>query len=169
MKYNQRGTGLNGYESVNESHNLMHKPTRDMTSARNVEMINLTRSLQADLAEIDLFCKQVRAIMDENEGLRKHIFAVQLLLRESLTNAVAHGSQNDPAKKIECSLFIDQESKILIIEVCDQGEGFDWQVRSKFCSKPADTCGRGIDIMKRYSHELYFNEAGNKLIIKRRV
>ncbi len=50
-------------------------------------------------------------------------FQVELALREALANAIVHGCNNDPTKKVECCVACNESSDIMIV-VRDPGEGF---------------------------------------------
>ena len=57
-------------------------------------------------------------------GLETETFAIRLTVREGLLNALQHGSFSDPRKIIKYWLRL--EEKLLIIEIEDEGGGFDW-------------------------------------------
>jgi serine/threonine-protein kinase RsbW len=98
------------------------------------------------------------------KGLDDRIFCIELLLRESLNNAVRYGCKGDRRKMIEAVfLFTDEQ---IVIEVTDEGEGFDWRRCMNGHRTSPDSAGLGLSIMKQYASELLFNEAGNKVIMK---
>src|SRR5215467_7044101 len=63
---------------------------------------------------------QIARQMKSAEGKE---FEIELALREALANAIVHGCNNDPAKKVECCV-VCSESSDLVIVVRDPGEGF---------------------------------------------
>ena len=94
-------------------------------------------------------------------------FAVELLLREALTNAVHHGCHHDPAMQVHCSLRL-RGSRALIV-VVDDGNGFDWRGARDHPATFSDCSGRGIQILRKYGNRVRFNERGNAVTIIKRL
>lgn len=96
-------------------------------------------------------------------------FAIRLALDEALSNAVRHGNENDPAKKltIEASVSVEE----FRVAICDQGKGFRPEelpdpTADEFLERPH---GRGVMLMRAYMTEVSFNESGNCVtLVKRR-
>jgi len=140
----------------------MRKPmSRCETGARTV----LRRRLAAELEAIDRICQEVRdgAL---SEIPKEQRFPVELLLREALTNAVLHGARGNPAREICCE--IECSGRSVALRVSDDGNGFPW--RRYWDATPAAMAesGRGIQILRRYSSALRFNEEGNRVEMIRR-
>jgi len=94
-------------------------------------------------------------------------FGAELLLRETMTNAVVHGCRNDASKQVRCVLRVKDGR--LIIAVVDDGEGFDWQAASRHRSEGQDISGRGMEILQAYSTRVRFNARGNAVAILKRL
>jgi len=96
-------------------------------------------------------------------GLEEHTFAICLGLREALTNAIKHGHQFDFKKEVNFSL--KRRAHRLIMEIEDQGKGFDW--RSTQGAQPglSSEHGRGLAIIRQFFSEYRFNEKGNKIVM----
>ncbi len=136
----------------------MTKPVMQVSSKWHCE-------LPATLDAIEQFCSNFqswRAVACT--GLDS--FAADLLLREVLINSVLHGSAGDPRKRISCSLRAKPDR--LIIAVRDEGEGFDWRAAWHRRSDPADTHGRGIQILRQYASLVRFNRKGNSVTLVKR-
>jgi serine/threonine-protein kinase RsbW len=81
-------------------------------------------------------------------------------LTEAVSNAIYHGNQLNPKKKINLSYQFTDGS--LSFTIADQGTGFD------FYNLPDPTapenlekeCGRGIFLMKHLSDQVIFSEDG---------
>ena len=81
-------------------------------------------------------------------------------LTEAVSNAIYHGNQLNPKKKINLSYQLTDGS--LSFTVTDEGSGFD------FYNLPDPTapenlekeCGRGIFLMKHLSDQVIFSENG---------
>jgi serine/threonine-protein kinase RsbW len=81
-------------------------------------------------------------------------FGLEMAVRESVTNAMVHGNQEDESKSVE--LIFNCHDNELEIEVRDQGEGFD----PGSVPDPTNaenllkTSGRGIFLMRTFMDEL---------------
>ncbi|WP_395804660.1 ATP-binding protein [Daejeonella sp.] len=85
-------------------------------------------------------------------------------LSEAIINAVLHGNDQNPEKKVYINLEVI-ENKRLVFTVTDEGNGFD------FNNIPDPTApenlenlsGRGIFIIKKLADQCIFNSKGNEL------
>jgi serine/threonine-protein kinase RsbW len=81
-------------------------------------------------------------------------FAIEMAVRESVTNAIVHGNQEDEGKSVELTLSCSRNE--LEIEVKDQGKGFD----PATVADPTDpenllkTSGRGIFLIRTFMDEV---------------
>lgn len=121
------------------------------------------------MANIDQVCKIVTQFLEsQHPGIAPHLFSINLVLREGLTNAVRHGNKNDPDKTVEFHLEIVGE-KTIHVKITDQGEGFDWKKQSASgISEEADH-GRGIPIMGTYVTRYVYNPKGNILYLEKKI
>ncbi len=121
----------------------------------------------AELASVDRICDELSAWLVERE-LPEHLFPVQLLARESLNNAVLHGSQQNAAMSIRFSVKINDGQ--IVLEASDEGLGFDWQ--ASLIASPAhsfQTSGRGLWIYHLFADQVDFNPAGNRVRLARNI
>ena len=97
-------------------------------------------------------------------------FGVEVALREALENAVVHGNQGDPGKKvhIRCRCVPSNE---ISIAVTDQGKGFDFRrlAGDGFKSDPAAEHGRGIQHMKAFMDDVHFERGGSEVHMRKRA
>jgi anti-sigma regulatory factor (Ser/Thr protein kinase) len=93
-------------------------------------------------------------------------FSAELLLREALTNSVAHAGATDPSERITCVLRAKRGRLIMAIQ--DQGQGFDWRAAWNRPTDDSDTHGRGIEIFRRYASAVRFNPSGNAVTLIKR-
>lgn len=96
-------------------------------------------------------------------GIDRLIFGIKLSLQEALINANRHGNKSDPNKHvvIEWSL----EDRMLVVEIEDQGKGFDWKhipvsTSEEGREKPS---GRGVLLMRGYMDKVEYNTEGNRV------
>lgn len=118
---------------------------------------------------IDKVCERVsqhlRFIMP---GIGKHLFAIHLVVREGLTNAVRHGNGGDPEKLVRFELRID-EGETVRMRIEDQGEGFDWRGHRTDSLPEGEDHGRGIIIMNTYFNGYAYNDKGNVLYLEKKL
>ena len=126
----------------------------------------LQREIPAVPGEVDAICLQLRSLLAEDRALAQlDRFAVELLAREALSNAVRHGCGSDPSKKVvfECRLG----HRSVVLKVADDGNGFDW--RSGLDRPPDDEAshGRGLQLYRIYASRHFFNASGNRILLVR--
>ena len=116
----------------------------------------------------DYCCKQTlqtllkKGLIQENEK-----FNIDLVLRESINNAILHGNRTDIRKKVILKVF--HNSHYIKITIQDQGLGFDWHSREIVELSDSETHGRGLFIIKLYSDKYYYNSKGNKLTLFKKI
>jgi anti-sigma regulatory factor (Ser/Thr protein kinase) len=122
------------------------------------------REIPANLAVVEDVCVGAR-----RWAVSMHLpnrFAVELLLREALINAAAHGCGCDSSKRITCVLRLRPGR--VVIAVHDQGPGFDWRAACARIPDQDECSGRGMTILQQYAHRLRFNQRGNSLVMIKR-
>lgn len=121
------------------------------------------------LENIDEACKTViRFSKSGRKEVVPHLFAIHLVLREGLINAVRHGNKNDPDKLVDFQLKVNRANSISI-EIADQGEGFDWKAQQLPGLPEDEDHGRGIPIMKTYFNRYSYNQRGNRLYLEKKI
>lgn len=136
---------------------------------RSLTEKSISITFSSTLENIDRICQEVSQFLDNGfKNMEKHFFAINLVMREALTNAVRHGNELDPQKKVKFFLKIDQKRAIhMVIE--DQGDGFDWHKAKKFPPPDDDEHGRGLAIMTTYFSSCGYNKKGNRLILEKKL
>ncbi len=89
------------------------------------------------------------------------IFGIHLALEEAFTNALKHGNQSNPDKKIDVEYLITPEK--LDISITDEGQGFiPDDVPDPRCNGNLYKCsGRGVLLIKAYMDVVEYNARGN--------
>lgn len=121
----------------------------------------------AILENVDQICAAAEIALNPYHLSQKDRFAIALLMREALNNAVIHGCKKDPTLTISCRLWISEFE--VAIEISDCGAGFDWRSPSLRLSEPGSDHGRGMTIYKLYATSISFNQPGNCVTLKRIV
>ncbi len=124
-------------------------------------------SFSSTVLNVDKAVKTTLSFLKSNR-IGINLFNINLILRESLANAVKHGNCNDPSKKV---IFeIEEIDGFLNIKIEDKGDGFNW--RNGLVKKESDVFtpgGRGLPLMKAYGFELSYNEKGNILFLRKKT
>ncbi len=121
------------------------------------------------LTHIDEVCSIVTRFLESHHpGIAPHLFSINLVLREGLTNAVRHGNKNDPEKTVDFQLELAGE-KTIFLKITDQGEGFDWKKQPGCDLSEAADHGRGIPIMETYVTRYLYNPKGNILYMEKKI
>jgi len=123
------------------------------------------------LENVEHVCQMVQQELENFDLNRKDCFAVSLLLREALNNAVLHGCRQNPNLSFSCSMKFSPDE--VTIEVNDDGAGFDWrkQVEQANRKQPEETeeRGRGFQIFRLYASSTSFNDIGNCVRLTRKL
>ena len=113
---------------------------------------------------IERAAEYTRLFLDQ-ESVREACFDILLVMREALTNAVRHGCRCNLERTVSYGLRL--EGAWVTMEVEDEGEGFDWRAALARIPEASADRGYGLTIMKQYSTELTYNQAGNRLTIRK--
>ena len=98
--------------------------------------------------------------------------SISLAVREAVANAIKHGNRQNPDKRVEIDFGVDESE--VVIEVTDQGSGFDpQQVKDPLV---ADNLlrpnGRGIFFMNNFMDDIDFSfkpEGGTVVTLRKRL
>jgi len=95
-------------------------------------------------------------------------FQIELALREALANAIVHGCNNDPTKKVECCVACTESSDVVIV-VRDPGAGFaPSAVPSPLASENLHSDhGRGIYLINQLMDEVSFERNGAEIRMRK--
>ena len=119
-------------------------------------------TIPSRLEEAELLCLRIRKTLEKN-GLSPLCFAVELLARECLANAVKHGNRNDPDKSIVLEFSIGREW--IRMQVSDEGPGFAWRKAYQKRVVTTKPSGRGLHLYALYAERLQFNRRGNRITL----
>lgn len=136
-------------------------------SSNSETLFILDKMLQSDIAVIDPLCNEIRNVMEQNK-LNDDIFSIEILIRESLNNAILHGNKDKPFNKVHFNFKINPSLIEIVVE--DQGEGFDWKSAPRTIGDD-DILenGMGLRIYTSYASSVDFNEKGNRVILRKKI
>jgi serine/threonine-protein kinase RsbW len=125
-------------------------------------------TLPADVNAVSPVVGWVMRLVGELEYTAGKEFEIELALREALANAILHGCQSDPAKKIECTVSGDRDRGILIV-VRDPGSGFDpssLPLPTQESNLYSDH-GRGIFLINKLMDEVKHERNGSEIRMRK--
>ncbi len=124
------------------------------------------RIIESIPSRLDLIPDFISAIIEKLLYLpldEDMIFRVKLCLHEAVINAVEHGNKLDSRLTVKVVITVDKNQ--LIIEVADQGEGFDYK-KIPNPTSPANlskTKGRGIFLIRNLMNKVSFHNKGQTI------
>ena len=93
---------------------------------------------------------------------------ILVALQEALANAALHGCDDDPLKRIHCTVRVDAND--ITITVRDPGRGFDLALADPDnFSATTLSHGRGICLMRSLMTEVTFAHRGAEIRMRRRI
>jgi serine/threonine-protein kinase RsbW len=137
-------------------------------NGHSVPFIELRQTVASQVAAISPLAHQLMRFILRLRSADGSETDIELALREALANAVIHGNGESSSKRIyvTCRCYMDGE---VSITVRDEGRGFD----SSAVPDPTLrgqlllTHGRGIYLMKVLMDEVYFEEGGAVVIMRK--
>ncbi|SCY70637.1 ATP-binding protein [Desulfoluna spongiiphila] len=123
-------------------------------------------NMQASLALVDRAVDEVTVFCRER-GISRSLFAIVITMREGLTNAVRHGASLSPDSPVRFSIFLTDDT--IHMEFEDKGPGFDWQTMIDTQAASDSEGGRGIEIMRKYCHNMAYSKRGCRLHLSIRI
>ena len=121
------------------------------------------------MVNVDKACDVVMGYLKGNvPQAGPHLFAINLAMREGLTNAVRHGNRYDPETLIFLRMSLESRNMV-VLTIQDQGKGFSWQEADACIPDDGSDHGRGLAIMRAYCTDYSFNQKGNILTLKKKL
>ncbi len=132
-----------------------------MVDAQIIREISFA-SLPENINRIELLLEELKAELGMSEEMEANIL---VSLSEAVNNAIFHGNNANPAKKVRLKMAKDETS--LTFSVLDEGSGFDLNkvidpTSPENLNKPT---GRGIFLMRNLADNVEFLEGGKKVVI----
>lgn len=120
--------------------------------------------ISADPAAISTVSDGVMQLLRQMKCAEGKEFEVDIALREALANAIKHGCNNDPSKRVQCCVACEPSGEVLII-VRDPGPGFDLAKLPDPLdeSRLMEDHGRGIHLINQFMDEVRYEDEGREI------
>jgi len=111
--------------------------------------------------------EEVLLAVRTQQWCEKDVFALELILEESLTNAVKHGNNSDPSKHVWFDCKLSQNTVYARIE--DEGAGF----APSTLPDPREpenqmvVTGRGVLLIKHFATRVKWNDSGTVIEVEK--
>ena len=130
-------------------------------------ILKLQRTLEGRIEAIPPFVEDIMKIVEAMDCAAGKERVVEMALLEALANAVMHGCEKDPTKKVECCVACD-ESRGMLIVIRDPGKGFDpASIPSPIVGQNLfSTHGRGIFLINQLVDEVRYEKGGTEIHMK---
>lgn len=131
-----------------------------------------TLAIGSRLENIDLAQRVVEETLSGFDLPDEDAYAVGMAVREAVANAIRHGNQGDPAKRVVVSFGVEDSE--IIVRVEDQGHGFDPgrvpdPTRSENLMR---SNGRGLLFMRKFMDQIDYTfrtDGGTIVTLRRRL
>ena len=121
----------------------------------------LEKILPTDLTEVMPLAELISQKVFSFTGSTEEMFKVKLALEEALTNAMRHG--NLLHAQLSVSVKIKADKKRIVLDVHDQGKGFDFNNLDDPTQgeNTRRISGRGVFLMREMMDEVEFYDSGS--------
>jgi len=139
-------------------------------SRSSASFVAVRNMLPSDVDMVSPFVDQLMRFISRFRVADEENFEIELALREAIVNAIVHGNQEDPRKRVyvNCRCTTDGEVSVTIE---DEGSGF----RSDAIPDPTSpenrlrTHGRGIFLMRALMDEVEFEQGGSVVHMRKKA
>jgi len=135
---------------------------------RSHSLLELDAWMPSEIGAISPMVQQLMRLIEPWRCIEGNEFAVEMALREALSNAVIHGNELDPDKLVEVRCRCERGKGVWLI-VKDHGNGFDpTAIHDPSVSERLEAeHGRGIHLMKLMMDEVSFQRRGTEVHMRK--
>jgi serine/threonine-protein kinase RsbW len=155
----EQGTGPCALESFPMSFTRFENPIMRTVNQEG----SITLTIASDPSEVQRIQDHIESQLKHHQFEDKDIFSIRLALEEALVNAIKHGNQLDPDKKVHvhCAFKADRFE----VAIADEGPGFNPEdVPDPLCEENLERpCGRGLFLIRHYMTDVTYHAPGNRV------
>jgi serine/threonine-protein kinase RsbW len=128
----------------------------------NPEYIMKQLVLDSSMDSIEAVEELITGIRDTHKIPEESFNGIWIALNEAVTNAIKHGNQYDPQKKVLLTVETKQ-NRYICFTVKDEGNGFDPDALPDPTrpEKIAEPNGRGVFLINKLADTVHFSEKGS--------
>jgi serine/threonine-protein kinase RsbW len=158
---------MRGMRSLNEASDSQ-SPFRGKRSRPSI--LEIDSWMPSKIPAISPLVDRLMRLIEGSQCVPGAEFDVELAIREALENAVVHGNREDPETKVHIRCRCEPGKEISIV-VTDQGKGFDFEktAGNGVTTDPGSEHGRGIQLMRAYMDDVYFEVGGSEVHMRKRA
>src|SRR5258705_13297455 len=158
---------MNGMRSLSPATDSQSRFSRKRS---RTSVLEIDSWMPSKIQAISPLVDRLMRLIEGSQCVPGEEFDVELALREALQNAVVHGNQENPERKVRIRCRCRPGNEISIV-VTDQGKGFDFEttVRNGVTSDPDSEQGRGLQLMKPWMHDAHFERGGSEVHLRKRA
>ena len=130
--------------------------------------LNIT--IPADPAAMTTVGDGVTELLTSKGWPEEEVMKVELALQEGLANAIRHGCNNDPTKKVQCSVTFDAKGEVVIV-IRDPGPGFDVAAVPNPLegTNVLKSSGRGVFLINQLMDTVEFSDGGRRVLMTKKI
>ena len=128
---------------------------------------NVDKTFQSKFGEAHQLVDDVLAQMTAQGWSDRDVFAVNMALEESISNAIEHGNHGNPQRHFRVTCCV--APNLVNISVHDEGKGFE----RKLVPNPTEDenlenpSGRGVLLIHGFMTRVWYNDAGNVIYMEK--
>ena len=84
---------------------------------------------------------------------------IKLCISEAFSNALIHGNNLDPSKRVILTLSVN--AKEVRADIEDEGQGASGKIQSRQKPSVVDENGRGVDLIQRYASRVIMDKSAS--------
>lgn len=122
---------------------------------------------QTQFPDIDRTWHQLLAVLKTRFGMENEsLFALGLIYREILTNAIRHGNQFDQGKDIFVHFAYNPNTRVAHLNVKDEGQGFDYDNMVRVIDQDDELRQqhRGLSLLRSFCQKIASRQ--NRVIVE---
>jgi len=158
---------MNGMRSLNSATNSQSQTSRKRPGS---SILEIDSWMPSKIQAISPVVKRLMGLIERLQCVPGAEFDVEVAIREALGNAVVHGNNEDPLKKVHIRCRCEAGGEVSVM-VSDQGSGFDFPkiLGNGLASNAGAAYGHGIELMKAYMDDVHFERGGSEVHMRKRL
>lgn len=121
--------------------------------------------IPSDFAEARRVQEEIAEVLQSARYGERDIFSINLALEEALVNAIKHGNQMDPDKRV--SVWYSVSADRFDVRITDEGAGFDpTDIPDPTLPENIERfCGRGLLLIRNFMSLVEYQGKGNVVVM----